>query len=89
MKESDNSVSRRSFLGASGLALVSAAAVSGRAAAAIPEAPTQSSPLMQPPLVPTTGPDYQPVVTLNGWTMPWRMSGDRVGYGSRRDFARY
>lgn len=20
---------------------------------------------------------------------PWRMSGDRVGYGSRRDFARY
>ena len=31
---------------------------------------------MQPPLVPTTGPDYQPVVTLNGWTLPWRMNGD-------------
>ena len=22
------------------------------------------------------GPDYQPVVTLNGWTLPWRMNGD-------------
>ncbi len=31
---------------------------------------------MQPPLVPTSGPDYQPVVTLNGWTLPWRMNGD-------------
>ena len=31
---------------------------------------------MQPPLLPTSGPDYQPVVTLNGWTLPWRMNGD-------------
>ena len=31
---------------------------------------------MQPPLVPSSGPDYQPVVTLNGWTLPWRMNGD-------------
>ena len=70
-------LSRRNFLSASGIALVGAATVSGRtAAAAIPEAPTQSSPLMQPPLVPTSGPDYQPVVTLNGWTLPWRMNGD-------------
>ena len=29
---------------------------------------------MQPPLVPPSGPDYQPVVTLNGWTLPWRMN---------------
>ena len=28
---------------------------------------------MQPPLHPTSGPEYQPVVTLNGWTLPWRM----------------
>ncbi len=27
-----------------------------------------------PPLVPTTGPHYNPVVTLNGWTLPWRMN---------------
>ncbi len=31
---------------------------------------------MQPPLRPTTGVDYNPVVTLNGWTLPWRMNGD-------------
>ena len=41
------------------------ALVSGRAnAAAIPEAPT------------TTGPEYNPVITLNGLTLPWRMNGD-------------
>ena len=71
-------VSRRNFLGASGaLALVSASAVSGRVqAASIPEAATMKEATMQPPLFPTTGPDYQPVVTLNGWTAPWRMNGD-------------
>jgi FtsP/CotA-like multicopper oxidase with cupredoxin domain len=30
----------------------------------------------QPPLFPPSGPDYQPVVTLNGWTLPWRMNGE-------------
>jgi hypothetical protein len=25
---------------------------------------------MQPPLFPNSGPDYQPVVTLNGWDAP-------------------
>ncbi len=25
---------------------------------------------------PRAGRDYQPVVTLNGWTLPWRMNGD-------------
>jgi FtsP/CotA-like multicopper oxidase with cupredoxin domain len=70
--------SRRNFLGASGAAaLIGAGTVSGRVqAASIPEAPTMTSPAMQPPLVPTTGPDYQPVATLNGWTLPWRMNGD-------------
>jgi FtsP/CotA-like multicopper oxidase with cupredoxin domain len=69
-------MSRRGFIGSSA-ALVSAAAISGRAQAAnIPEAPTTSSPEMQPPLFPKSGPDYQPVVTLNGWTLPWRMNGD-------------
>ena len=57
--------------------LAGAGAVSGRVqAAAIPEAPTIDKPTMQPPLHPTSGPDYQPVVTLNGWTLPWRMNGD-------------
>ena len=68
---------RRRFLGTSGLALLGAAAVSGRAqAAVIPEAAIQDSPRMQPPLSPPSGQDYQPVVTLNGWTLPWRQNGD-------------
>ncbi len=68
-------LSRRGFLGTA--ALVSASAVSGRVqAAAIPEAPSMDKAAMQPPLHPTSGPDYRPVVTLNGWTLPWRMNGD-------------
>src|SRR5262245_65679465 len=70
-------LSRRSFLGRSAMALISAAAISGRSqAAAIPEAPTTDSPLMQPPVAPPSGQEYQPVVTLNGWTLPWRMNGE-------------
>jgi manganese oxidase len=70
-------LSRRNFLQGSAIALASVSAVSGRAeAAAIPEAPTTSSSAMQPPLPPANGQDYQPVVTLNGWTLPWRMNGE-------------
>jgi FtsP/CotA-like multicopper oxidase with cupredoxin domain len=69
-------MSRRGFLGSAAV-LAGASAVSGRVqAASIPEAPTTTGTTMQPPLFPTSGPDYQPVVTLNGWTMPWRMNGD-------------
>src|SRR5512144_1680288 len=69
-------ISRRNLIGGSAI-LASAAAVSGRVqAAAIPEAVTTTSPAMQPPLIPSSGPAYQPVVTLNGWTLPWRMNGD-------------
>jgi manganese oxidase len=68
-------LSRRNLLGA-GAVLAGAGAISGRAqAAAIPEAPTTAATTMQPPLYPSAGPDYQPVVTLNGWTLPWRMNG--------------
>jgi len=67
-------VTRRSLLGAA--ALIGAGAVSGRVqAAAIPEAPTMTEATMQPPLHPKSGPPYRPVVTLNGWTLPWRMNG--------------
>ncbi len=69
-------ISRRNLIGSSAI-LAGAAAVSGRLqAAAIPEAVISTSPAMQPPLAPANGPDYQPVVTLNGWTLPWRMNGD-------------
>lgn len=65
-------VSRRQFLGGSA-AMLGAAMVSRAGAAALPEAPLQQSPTMQPPLAPSNGRPYQPVATLNGWTLPWRM----------------
>src|SRR5205807_7387224 len=69
-------ISRRGFLGTAAV-LASATAVSGRVqAASIPEAPSTKTTAMQPPIFPTSGPDYQPAVTLNGWTLPWRMNGD-------------
>src|ERR671919_1173655 len=69
-------ISRRHLLGSAAV-LAGATAVSGRVqAAAIPEAPTMAAATMQPPLAPPQGQDYQPVVTLNGWTLPWRMNGD-------------
>lgn len=70
-------MSRRGFIASSAAVLTSAELVSSRArAASIPEAPTSSSAAMQPPLFPASGPEYQPVVTLNGWSLPWRMNGD-------------
>lgn len=69
--------SRRRFLGSAGLVFAGGTLVSGRVqAAGIPEAPTTKQATMQPPLYPASGPAYQPVVTLNGWTLPWRMNGD-------------
>lgn len=70
-------VSRRKFVGLSAATLTGAAALVGRVqAASIPEAATSAGPTMQPPLHPTGGPDYQPVVTLNGWTLPFRQNGE-------------
>jgi FtsP/CotA-like multicopper oxidase with cupredoxin domain len=69
-------LSRRNFLAGSAIALAGAGLVSRSQAAAIPEAPTTTSPNMQPPLAPPSGQSYQPVVTLNGWTLPWRMNGE-------------
>lgn len=68
-------ISRRGLIGTA--ALLSVGAISGRVqAASIPEAPSTNQVRMQPPLHPSSGPDYRPVVTLNGWTLPWRMNGD-------------
>ncbi len=73
-------ISRRRVLNSAAAAL-GASVISGRVqAAGIPEAPTTDKPTMQPPLRPASGPDYQPVVTLNGWTLPWRQNGDWKEY---------
>jgi manganese oxidase len=68
---------RRHFFAGAATAL--AAASVGRAAlAALPEAVEQTSadtaPPWNPPGVTGAGRPYQPVVTLNGWTLPWRMN---------------
>ncbi len=75
---------RRQFLGRaralSGAALgaiaagVTAGAVSRPALAALPEAVIETRADTRPPLVPPDGRPYNPVVTLNGWTLPWRMN---------------
>ena len=69
-------VSRRDFfLGASAItAAVATSAVSRVSLAGIPEAVSQGSADTQPPLQPQNGRPYNPVVTLNGWTLPWRMN---------------
>ncbi|WP_426193883.1 multicopper oxidase family protein [Massilia sp. DWR3-1-1] len=64
---------RRDFLTRAGAALVGAAAVSRAGAASLPEAPTQSSAATVAPPAPPNGRPYRPVVTLNGWSLPWSM----------------
>jgi FtsP/CotA-like multicopper oxidase with cupredoxin domain len=66
-------VSRRSFLTSAAGAVVSAGAVPRTAVADIPEAPLMDTAATQPPPPPATGRPFQPVVTLNGWSLPWRM----------------
>ncbi|MEP7084423.1 MAG: copper oxidase [Betaproteobacteria bacterium] len=53
---------------------VTATAVSKVALSALPEPVLQTKPDTMPPLLPATGRPYNPVVTLNGWTLPWRMN---------------
>jgi manganese oxidase len=65
--------SRRDFFSGAA-ALVGAGLVTRAGAATLPEAPSMSSAATQPPLVPPNGRPYNPVVTLNGWTLPWRMN---------------
>ena len=65
--------SRRDFFKWAGVAGAdSAAAVSRYSLAAIPEPHSHVSATTMPPL-PSESVPYQPVVTLNGWTLPWRM----------------
>ena len=68
-----DNISRRQILG-TGLALTGSALAAPAIAQGLPEAATATTAETHKPLTPTSGPDhYQPVVTLNGWTLPWRM----------------
>jgi manganese oxidase len=64
---------RRNFFKAASATVLGAAVVSRVGAASLPEAASQSSPTMQPPQLPPNGRPYNPVATLNGWSLPWRM----------------
>ena len=66
-------VTRRDFFRSAGAVTLGAGLVSRAGAASLPEAPIMDQPTTQPPLTPPNGRPYNPVVTLNGWTLPWRM----------------
>jgi FtsP/CotA-like multicopper oxidase with cupredoxin domain len=65
--------SRRDFF-TGAAALVGAGLVTRAGAATLPEAPIMTSAATQPPPPPPNGRPYNPVVTLNGWSLPWRMN---------------
>ncbi len=65
---------RRSFFGKAALSAVAVASISKVAMAALPEPVSMATAATAPPLIPQTGRPYNPVVTLNGWTLPWRMN---------------
>ncbi len=67
---------RRNFFKAAGATVVGAAAVSRAGAALLPEAAINTSPATQLPPAPPTGRPFQPLVTLNGWSLPWRMKNN-------------
>ncbi len=66
--------SRRKFLGLVGFASgMAATAVNRVALATLPEPVIETEATTRPPLHPNRGRAYKPVVTLNGWTLPFRM----------------
>lgn len=65
-------ISRRNFL-ASATTILGAGFVSKAGAASIPEAQIIQHAQTLPPKAPSTGRPFNPVVTLNGWSAPWRM----------------
>ncbi|MDP9045995.1 MAG: copper oxidase [Pseudomonadota bacterium] len=65
---------RRNFFRAAGAVALGASAVGRVAAASLPEAVIQGSAVTLPPPPPPNGRPFNPVVTLNGWSLPWRMN---------------
>lgn len=71
-------LNRRLFFAGAAATAVAATSVSRVALAALPDAVQQTSAdtagPWTPPGVTGAGRPYNPVVTLNGWTLPWRMN---------------
>ncbi len=68
-------MNRRQLIGA-GATLVATGAWAQTSNMGLPEAPVATDAKTQKPIQPTSGVDYNPVVTLNGWTLPYRMNGN-------------
>lgn len=72
-------ISRRDFIkrasqGMAGLGVAFAASsVSRVALATLPEIVSMSDSKTHPPPLPSQGIPYHPVITLNGWSLPWRL----------------
>ncbi len=64
---------RRTFFKTAGATFLGAAAVSRVGAASLPEAIIQTAATTQIPPAPPNGRPFNPLVTLNGWSLPWRM----------------
>ena len=69
-------LNRRQLLGAgvAGASLVSSQAWGKTLNMGLPEAAIMDTADTQVTPRPSSGPDYNPVVTLNGWTLPFRMN---------------
>lgn len=66
---------RRKFIQSSAAAIAGAALVSKAGAATLPDAPEEKTADTRPPPEPSSGRPFHPVVTLNGWSLPWRTRG--------------
>lgn len=69
-------ITRRNFFMNAGAVALSAAAVSRVGAASLPEAASMAGAATKAPPPPPNGRPFNPVVTLNGWSLPWRMNNN-------------
>jgi len=67
-------MNRRHFFAAGAASAVAGATVARGALAALPEIATQDGTGTAVPPPPASGRPFRPVVTLNGWSLPWRMN---------------
>jgi FtsP/CotA-like multicopper oxidase with cupredoxin domain len=67
-------ITRRDFFRSAGAVAVGAGLVSRIGAASLPEAAAAPGAGTLAPPAPPNGRPYNPVVTLNGWSLPWRMN---------------
>ena len=66
--------SRREFFKQAGIVALGASAISRVGAASLPELVVSHDAKTTPPPLPANGRPFHPVITLNGWSLPWRMN---------------